>query len=142
MTKTWGQKELLRWNKKHFSSFLKGFQLSEIVLDLRVCLENDAYNIWQNIFFFHVGVCSYPIHQIIYLKCRSTDKHWKFWKSTKSSKSIASKYFRYYEIFYKIFFLLLKVTFYTAQNFFILTTKLNPAHTPTEIKQNLLHVFF
>ena len=27
-----------RWNKKHFSSFLKGFQMPEIVLDLRVCL--------------------------------------------------------------------------------------------------------
>ena len=30
--------ELLRWNKKHFSSFLKGFQLSKIVSDLRVRL--------------------------------------------------------------------------------------------------------
>ena len=39
MTKTWiswERKELLRWNKKHFSSFLKGFQLSKIVSDLRV----------------------------------------------------------------------------------------------------------
>ena len=27
------EKELLKWNKKHFSSFLKGFQLSKIVLD-------------------------------------------------------------------------------------------------------------
>ena len=41
MTKTyisWEWKELLRWNKKHFSSFLKGFQLSKIVLDLGVPL--------------------------------------------------------------------------------------------------------
>ena len=29
------QKEFLRWNKKHFSSFLKGFQLPKIVSDLR-----------------------------------------------------------------------------------------------------------
>ena len=34
----WERKELLRWNKKHFSSFLKGFQLSKIVSDLRVRL--------------------------------------------------------------------------------------------------------
>ena len=32
------QKELLTWNKKHFSSFLKGFQLLEIVWDPRVSL--------------------------------------------------------------------------------------------------------
>ena len=41
MTKTlisWKRKELLRWNKKDFSSFLKGFQLSKIVSDLRVRL--------------------------------------------------------------------------------------------------------
>ena len=30
------QKELLGRNKKYFSSFLTGFQLSEIVSDLRV----------------------------------------------------------------------------------------------------------
>ena len=28
---SWEWNELLRWNKKHFSSFLKGFQLSKIV---------------------------------------------------------------------------------------------------------------
>ena len=41
MTKTyisWEWKELLKWNKKHFSSFLKGFQLSKIVSDLGVPL--------------------------------------------------------------------------------------------------------
>ena len=41
MTKTYTsseQEELLRWNKKHFSSLLKGFQLSKIVSDLRVHL--------------------------------------------------------------------------------------------------------
>ena len=31
------QKELLKWNKKHFSSFLKGFQLSKIVSDVIEC---------------------------------------------------------------------------------------------------------
>ena len=29
------QKELLTWNKKQLSSFLKGFQLSEVVSDQR-----------------------------------------------------------------------------------------------------------
>ena len=33
-----GQKEFLRWNKKHFSSFSKDFQFSKIVSDLRVRL--------------------------------------------------------------------------------------------------------
>ena len=32
---SWERKELLRWNKKYFSSFLKGFHLSKIVSDLR-----------------------------------------------------------------------------------------------------------
>ena len=32
------RKEPLGWNKKHFSSFLKGFQLSKIVPDLRLRL--------------------------------------------------------------------------------------------------------
>ena len=32
----WEWKELLRWNKKDLSSFLKGFQLLKIVSDLRV----------------------------------------------------------------------------------------------------------
>ena len=35
---SWEWNELLRWNKKHFSSFLKGFQLSKIVPDLRAYL--------------------------------------------------------------------------------------------------------
>ena len=35
---SWEQKELLRWNKKYFSSFLKSFQLPKIVSDLRVRL--------------------------------------------------------------------------------------------------------
>ena len=34
----WKRKEVLRWNKKHFSSFIKGFQFSKIVSDMRVCL--------------------------------------------------------------------------------------------------------
>ena len=32
---SWEWNELLRWNKKHFSSFSKGFQLSKTVPDLR-----------------------------------------------------------------------------------------------------------
>ena len=35
---SWEWNELLRWNKKHFSSFSKGFQLSKIVPDLRAYL--------------------------------------------------------------------------------------------------------
>ena len=35
---SWEQKELLRWNKKHFLLFLKGFQLSKVASDLRVRL--------------------------------------------------------------------------------------------------------
>ena len=35
---SWERKELLRWNKEHFSSFLKGFPLSKIVSDLTVRL--------------------------------------------------------------------------------------------------------
>ena len=35
---SWERIEILRWNKKYFSSFLKGFPLSKIVLDLRVRL--------------------------------------------------------------------------------------------------------
>ena len=34
----WKQKELFRWNKNHFSSFLKDFQLPKIASDLRVRL--------------------------------------------------------------------------------------------------------
>ena len=35
------KKEILRWNKRHFSVFLKGFQLSKIDSDLRVHLQVD-----------------------------------------------------------------------------------------------------
>ena len=35
---SWKQKKLLRWNEKHSSSFLKGFQFSKIVSDLKVRL--------------------------------------------------------------------------------------------------------
>ena len=35
---SWERKELLRWNNKHFSSFLKGFLLSKIISGLRVHL--------------------------------------------------------------------------------------------------------
>ena len=33
---SWEREELLRWNKKHFSSFLKDFHLPKIVSYLRV----------------------------------------------------------------------------------------------------------
>ena len=35
---SWRQKQLLRWNKKHFSSFLKSYHLPKLVSDLRVRL--------------------------------------------------------------------------------------------------------
>ena len=35
---SWEQNKPLRWNKKHFSSFLKGLQLPKLVSDLRVRL--------------------------------------------------------------------------------------------------------
>ena len=41
MNKIWfasGKFNLLRWNKKQFSWFFKGFQLPEMVSDLRLCL--------------------------------------------------------------------------------------------------------
>ena len=34
---SWEQKELLRWNEKHFSSFLMGFQMPKIDSNLRMC---------------------------------------------------------------------------------------------------------
>ena len=36
----------------------------------------------------------------------------------------------------------LKAIFYIAQKFFILTKNLHTARTPTEMKQNLLHLIF
>ena len=36
-------KKLLRWNKKHFSSFSKGFQLPKVVSHLRVDLKELSY---------------------------------------------------------------------------------------------------
>ena len=36
----WERKELLKWHKKHFSSFLKVSESPRIVSDLRVCLNN------------------------------------------------------------------------------------------------------
>ena len=36
---SWEQKEPLRWNKKHFSSFSKDFKLPKIVSDMRVRLK-------------------------------------------------------------------------------------------------------
>ena len=35
---SWEQKELLRWNKKYFSSFLKGFRMPKLLSDLWVHL--------------------------------------------------------------------------------------------------------
>ena len=39
---SWEQVELLRWNKRHFSSFLKGFQISKIVSDLECTFKAKA----------------------------------------------------------------------------------------------------
>ena len=36
---SWERKELLRWNKKHYSSYLRGFKPPNIVSDLRVHLK-------------------------------------------------------------------------------------------------------
>ena len=60
------KKELLRWNKEHLSSFLKGFHLPRIASDLRVRLQvkpfrsklNNFWNsefelfIWNVLFWF------------------------------------------------------------------------------------------
>ena len=40
-------KRALRWNKKHFSSLLKNFQLPKIVSDLRVSLNSVSHVIWK-----------------------------------------------------------------------------------------------
>ena len=45
------QKDFLRGNKNHYSSFLKDFQLAEIVSDLRVHL------LWSSDKSFLVGEC-------------------------------------------------------------------------------------
>ena len=42
-TKSWKQKEFLGWNKKHFSSLLKDFQLPKNVSDLRVCFWGNSF---------------------------------------------------------------------------------------------------
>ena len=42
---SWGQKELLKWNKKHFPLFSKGFQLSEIISDLFLFLLSFLFSI-------------------------------------------------------------------------------------------------
>ena len=39
---SWERKEHLRWNKKHFASFLKGYWLSKNVSDFRMYLEAEA----------------------------------------------------------------------------------------------------
>ena len=47
---SWEQRELLRWNKKHFLSLLKVFQLSKIVSDLQsVPLNHQVIQITKNI---------------------------------------------------------------------------------------------
>ena len=47
----WERKELLRWNKKHFSLFLKAFQLPKIVSDLRV-------RIWNKVILWFLQIFS------------------------------------------------------------------------------------
>ena len=46
---SWERKELLRWNKKHFPSFLRGFQVLKRVSDLE-CASKEAviYMFWRN----------------------------------------------------------------------------------------------
>ena len=44
---SWEQKELLRWNKMYFSSFLKGFQLRKIVSDWE-CISESHLCKWRN----------------------------------------------------------------------------------------------
>ena len=44
-------KKSRQWNKKHFSSFLKGFQLLKIFSDLRV-------HLWQSPFLGSVYMCN------------------------------------------------------------------------------------
>ena len=46
--KSWEQKELLRWNKKHFSSFSKGFQLSKKGSE---CAFKDSAFLYDHIYF-------------------------------------------------------------------------------------------
>ena len=41
---SWQRKKISRWNKKHFSSYLKGFQLPKIIPDLRVNTTNKPYS--------------------------------------------------------------------------------------------------
>ena len=45
---------LLTWNKKLFSSFWKGFQLSEIVSDPRVDLKSGVYRYKSNVKIFWI----------------------------------------------------------------------------------------
>ena len=48
---SWERKELLRWYKKHFSLFLKAFQLPKIVSDLRV-------RIWNKVILWFLQIFS------------------------------------------------------------------------------------
>ena len=55
------RKELLSWHKKHFSSFLKGFHLPNIVSDLRVHLLHSVKHGAKNYlgFSFNSWLCTF-----------------------------------------------------------------------------------
>ena len=55
---SWERKEVLRWNKKYFSSFLKDFQLPKVVSDLRVHLK-ERDEISEDTFLLLLGVSSF-----------------------------------------------------------------------------------
>ena len=56
------QKDLLTWNKKHFPSFLKGFQLPEIVLYLAYMKKKTTGNPLYPIFVYDKYIILYLDH--------------------------------------------------------------------------------
>ena len=85
---SWEQKELSRCNKKHFSSFLKGFQLPKIVSHLRVHLNKVSRRHtvgmrlarWQNIYKYY-----------IYSLVTTHTKFWNWWTSLHGNRFLFSK---------------------------------------------------
>ena len=58
---SWEQKELLRWNEKCFSSFLKVFQLLKVIPDLKSAFKKIkwAANMFSASSLFHFAKCVY-----------------------------------------------------------------------------------
>ena len=84
---SWERKELLRSNKKHLSSFLKGFQLSKTVSNLRVHLW------WKTLFFVQ---CVFYLSTISWLRLQQ-EPVWvnvNFERRDLHSKSCSLKYKR------------------------------------------------